>query len=55
MNAETSAAIADYKKVWDSIVAFRNDEYLWWQVAEYAYDSFMIRSGARVKVAIAEI
>ncbi|MGC2749248.1 MAG: ABC transporter substrate-binding protein, partial [Pseudolabrys sp.] len=37
----------DYKKVWDSIVAFRNDEYLWWQVAEYSYDSFMIRSRMR--------
>ena len=47
VNAETSAANASYKKVWDSIVAFRRDEYLWWQVAEYGYDSFMIRSGAR--------
>jgi TRAP-type mannitol/chloroaromatic compound transport system substrate-binding protein len=44
VNAETSATNADYKKVWDSIVAFRNDEYVWWQVAEYTYDSFMIRS-----------
>jgi TRAP-type mannitol/chloroaromatic compound transport system substrate-binding protein len=47
VNAETSASNPDYKKVWDSIVAFRNDEYLWWQVAEYTYDSFMIRSRAR--------
>ena len=47
LNAETSAANADYKKTWDSIVAFRNDEYLWWQVAEYTYDSFMIRSRPR--------
>ncbi|MFZ0670478.1 MAG: TRAP transporter substrate-binding protein [Pseudolabrys sp.] len=44
VNAETSAVNADYKKVWDSIVAFRHDGYLWWQVAEYGYDSFMIRS-----------
>ena len=44
VNAETSAANADYKKVWESIVPFRNDEYLWWQVAEYSYDSFMIRT-----------
>lgn len=29
------------------MVAFRNDEYLWWQVAEYSYDSFMIRSRTR--------
>jgi len=47
VNNETSAANADYKKVWDSIVAFRNDEYLWWQVAEYTYDTFMIRTRPR--------
>jgi TRAP-type mannitol/chloroaromatic compound transport system substrate-binding protein len=32
VNAETSATNADYKKVLDSMQAFRNDEYLWWQV-----------------------
>ncbi len=47
VNAETSATNADYKKVWDSIVAFRSDAYLWWQVAEYTYDSFQIRARAR--------
>jgi TRAP-type mannitol/chloroaromatic compound transport system substrate-binding protein len=47
VNAETSAINADYKKVWNSIAAFRNDEYLWWQVAEYSYDSFQIRTRAR--------
>src|SRR5947207_3214424 len=36
VNAETSAANPDYKKVWDSIVAFRSDAYLWWQVAEFS-------------------
>jgi TRAP-type mannitol/chloroaromatic compound transport system substrate-binding protein len=49
VNTETSAVNADYKKVWDSIQAFRNDEYLWWQVAEYSYDTFMIRSLARMR------
>jgi len=44
VNAETSAVNADYKKVWESIAAFRKDEYLWWQIAEYGYDSFMVRS-----------
>ena len=29
------------------IVAFRNDEYLWWQVAEFSYDNFMIRTRAK--------
>jgi TRAP-type mannitol/chloroaromatic compound transport system substrate-binding protein len=47
VNAETSAANADYKKIWDSIQAFRNDEYQWWQVAELPYDAFMIRNGIR--------
>jgi TRAP-type mannitol/chloroaromatic compound transport system substrate-binding protein len=44
---ETSAKNADFKKVYDSIRAFRNEEYLWFQVAEYAYDTFMIRARAR--------
>jgi len=47
VNAEASAANADYKKVWESIVPFRNDEYLWWQVAEFTYDGFMIRTRTR--------
>jgi TRAP-type mannitol/chloroaromatic compound transport system substrate-binding protein len=45
--AEISATNADFKKIWDNIVAFRNDEYLWWQVAEYTYDTFMIRTRPR--------
>jgi TRAP-type mannitol/chloroaromatic compound transport system substrate-binding protein len=44
---ETAAKNADFKKVLDSVVAFRNEQYLWWQVAEYGYDSFMIRARAR--------
>jgi TRAP-type mannitol/chloroaromatic compound transport system substrate-binding protein len=45
--AEISARNADFKKVYDNMVAFRNDEYLWWQVAEYTYDTFMIRTRPR--------
>ncbi|MGA2566537.1 MAG: TRAP transporter substrate-binding protein [Pseudolabrys sp.] len=48
VNKETSAVNPSYKKVWDSISAFRGDEYLWWQVAEYGYDSFMIRNRAKL-------
>jgi TRAP-type mannitol/chloroaromatic compound transport system substrate-binding protein len=44
--AETSAKNADFKKVYDSMAAFRNDEYLWFQIAEYSYDNFMIRARA---------
>ncbi|MEE1611848.1 TRAP transporter substrate-binding protein [Microvirga sp. CF3016] len=44
---EISAKNADFKKIYDSYRAFRNEEYLWFQVAEYAYDTFMIRARAR--------
>jgi TRAP-type mannitol/chloroaromatic compound transport system substrate-binding protein len=47
VNAETAAGNADFKKVLENMLAFRNDEYLWWQVAEYSYDNFMIRSRPR--------
>jgi TRAP-type mannitol/chloroaromatic compound transport system substrate-binding protein len=47
VNAETAAANADFKKVLESMRAFRNEEYFWWQVAEYSYDTFMIRSRPR--------
>jgi TRAP-type mannitol/chloroaromatic compound transport system substrate-binding protein len=45
--AEISAKNADFKKVIDGMQAYRSDQYLWWQVAEYTYDSFMIRSRTR--------
>jgi TRAP-type mannitol/chloroaromatic compound transport system substrate-binding protein len=45
--AEISAKNADFKKIYDHMVAFRGDQYLWWQVAEYGFDSFMIRSRSR--------
>jgi len=45
--AETSAKNADFKKSIDAMQAYRSDEYLWCQVAEYTYDSFMIRSRTR--------
>src|SRR5581483_7361725 len=44
VNAETSAVNPDFKKIYESQMAFRNDENLWWQVAEFTYESFMIRS-----------
>ncbi|MGY4625280.1 TRAP transporter substrate-binding protein [Bradyrhizobium sp. USDA 4486] len=45
--AEISAKNPDFKKSIDAMQAYRSDEYLWWQVAEYTYDSFMIRSRTR--------
>lgn len=45
--AEISAKNADFKKTIEAMQAYRNDQYLWWQVAEYSNDSFMIRSRPR--------
>jgi TRAP-type mannitol/chloroaromatic compound transport system substrate-binding protein len=42
--ADVSARNPDFKKVWDSLLAFRNDAYLWWRVAEYSYDDYLIRN-----------
>jgi TRAP-type mannitol/chloroaromatic compound transport system substrate-binding protein len=46
--AELNASNPKFKKVHDSIMAFRKDAYLWAQIAEYTYDAFMMgqqRSG----------
>jgi TRAP-type mannitol/chloroaromatic compound transport system substrate-binding protein len=45
--AEISAKNADFKKAIDAMQAYRSDQYLWWRVAEYTNDTFMIRSRAR--------
>jgi TRAP-type mannitol/chloroaromatic compound transport system substrate-binding protein len=45
--AEVSGKNAEFKKVWEALLAFRNDAYLWWRVAEYTYDDFMIRNRTR--------
>ncbi|HEY8580398.1 MAG TPA: ABC transporter substrate-binding protein, partial [Beijerinckiaceae bacterium] len=44
---ELSGKNAKFKKMHDAYMGFRNDQYLWWQVAEYNYDNFMIRQRAR--------
>ena len=48
VNAETSATNADSRRCWTRMIAFRADAYLWWQVAEYGYDTFMIRNRAKL-------
>jgi TRAP-type mannitol/chloroaromatic compound transport system substrate-binding protein len=45
--AETSADNPRFKKIYDSMTAFRGDSYLWWQVAEMSFDSFQVRMRAR--------
>ena len=41
--AQLGADDPNFKKIADSYMAFRADQYLWWQVAEYSFDNFMIR------------
>ncbi len=42
--AEISGKNPEFKKILDSIMAFRGEEYLWWQVAELGFDAFMVRT-----------
>ena len=45
--AEVSKSNPDFKKVWEAMLAFRNDQYLWWQVAELTYDTYLVRNRTR--------
>ena len=45
--AEESAKNPDFKKIWASLLDFRNTGYEWWQVAEFNYDNYMIRRATR--------
>ena len=42
--AELSAANPEFKTIFESQQAFRNEANLWNQVAEYTFDTFMIRN-----------
>jgi TRAP-type mannitol/chloroaromatic compound transport system substrate-binding protein len=43
LHDEISKKNASFKKVYDSMKAYRDNGYQWFQVAEIGYDSFMIR------------
>ena len=45
--AEIGASNAAFKKIHDSMMAFRADGYLWQQVSEATFDNFMMASSAR--------
>ena len=45
--ADISAKNPEFKKMIEAMIAFRNDQYLWWQVAEYGFDTYMIRARSR--------
>lgn len=40
--AELSAQNADFKTIYDSLIAYRRDAYLWFQISEYTADTFMM-------------
>jgi TRAP-type mannitol/chloroaromatic compound transport system substrate-binding protein len=39
---ELNAQNANFKKIYDALVAYRRDAYLYWQIPEYTYDTFMM-------------
>jgi TRAP-type mannitol/chloroaromatic compound transport system substrate-binding protein len=48
--AETSAKNAKFKKVYDSWVKFRDEQLLWFRVAENQFDNFMAHASATKKI-----
>ncbi|WP_333824862.1 TRAP transporter substrate-binding protein [Pinisolibacter sp.] len=45
--AEISKENEWFRKIHDSVMSFRSDEYLWWQIAEFGFDAYMIRARSR--------
>jgi TRAP-type mannitol/chloroaromatic compound transport system substrate-binding protein len=43
LHSEVAATNANFKKVYESLTAFSNNGYQWFQVAEVGYDNFMAR------------
>jgi len=43
LHGEVAATNADFKKTLESLTAFSNSGYQWFQVAEVGYDIFMAR------------
>jgi TRAP-type mannitol/chloroaromatic compound transport system substrate-binding protein len=41
--AETGAINPRFKRIYESLIAFRSESYQWWQVAEMSFDSFQVR------------
>jgi TRAP-type mannitol/chloroaromatic compound transport system substrate-binding protein len=48
--AEVTAKNAEFKKVYDSMTAFRKDEVLWFRVVENTFDNYMARQSAANKL-----
>jgi TRAP-type mannitol/chloroaromatic compound transport system substrate-binding protein len=45
--ADLKAKNANFKKMYEAMMAYRNDQYFWWRIGEYPFDNFQIRHGAR--------
>ena len=45
--AEMSAKNPEFKNAYDSMVEYRSNVLPWWQLNEYAYDTFMVRTRGR--------
>jgi TRAP-type mannitol/chloroaromatic compound transport system substrate-binding protein len=45
--AEIAAGDPQFAKILSAYMPFRNDEYLWFQVGEVAYDNYLVRARAR--------
>jgi TRAP-type mannitol/chloroaromatic compound transport system substrate-binding protein len=45
--AEHSKNNPHFKKLYESVLAFRGDSYQWMQVAELSFDAFMMRMRTR--------
>ena len=45
--ADLNAKNPDFKKIYDAYIPFRNDQYLWAQIADFAYDNFLVRQRSR--------
>lgn len=45
--AELSATNADFKRGYESMTAFRTTALPWWQLNEFSYDAFMVRTRGR--------
>jgi TRAP-type mannitol/chloroaromatic compound transport system substrate-binding protein len=43
LHTEVAASNPNFKKLYDSLTAFSNSGYQWFQVAEVGYDNFMAR------------
>lgn len=46
--AELSAKNADFKRGYESMAAFRSEALPWWQLNEFTYDAFMVRTRGRI-------